>query len=87
MDNGDTGRNVHLILPKDKTSPAPWQRPEIMFATGHGPFPTYFKTFGLRTTDCCGCGELGSPLDFATSCRLTSSLHFTKPSNDLEHLW
>ncbi|GBL89818.1 hypothetical protein AVEN_179595-1 [Araneus ventricosus] len=50
-DNGDTGRNVHLILPKVKTSPAPWQRPEIMFVTGHGPFPTYFKRFGLKTTD------------------------------------
>ncbi|GBM44375.1 hypothetical protein AVEN_147384-1 [Araneus ventricosus] len=63
----DTGRNVPLILPKVKTFPAPWQRPEIMFATGHGPFSTYFKRSGLRTTDCCGCGELGIPLNFATS--------------------
>ncbi|GBN42143.1 hypothetical protein AVEN_247290-1 [Araneus ventricosus] len=86
-DNGDNGRNVHLILPKVKTSPAPWQRPEIMFATRHGPFPTYVKRFGLRTTDCCGCGEMRTPLHFATSCRLTSSYHFTKHSNDLEHLW
>ncbi|GBN42520.1 hypothetical protein AVEN_208831-1 [Araneus ventricosus] len=42
-DNDDNGRNVHLILPKVKTSPAPWKRPEIMYVTGHGPFPTYFK--------------------------------------------
>ncbi|GBN79524.1 hypothetical protein AVEN_200447-1 [Araneus ventricosus] len=56
-DNSDTGRNVHLILPKVKTPSAPWQRPEIMFAMGHSPFPTYLKRFILRTTDCCGCGK------------------------------
>ncbi|GBM23125.1 hypothetical protein AVEN_150539-1 [Araneus ventricosus] len=33
------------------------------------------------------CGELGTPLHFATSCRHTSSYHFTKPSNELENLW
>ncbi|GBO07599.1 hypothetical protein AVEN_245503-1 [Araneus ventricosus] len=76
-DNGDTGRNVYLILPKFKTSPAPWQRPEIMFATGHVPFPIYFKRFGLRTTDCCGSGELGNPLHFATSYSPRSSDNFT----------
>ncbi|GBL90877.1 hypothetical protein AVEN_27986-1 [Araneus ventricosus] len=58
-----------------------------MLATGHDPFPTYLKTFNLRTTYCCGCGELGSPLHFEISCRLTSSFHLTKPSNDLEQLW
>ncbi|GBM65120.1 hypothetical protein AVEN_70839-1 [Araneus ventricosus] len=64
-DNSDTGRNVHFILPKVKTPPAPWQRPEIMFATGHSPFPTYLKRFILRATDCCGCGKLGSLLQRA----------------------
>ncbi|GBN37546.1 hypothetical protein AVEN_205241-1, partial [Araneus ventricosus] len=39
-DNDGTGRDVHLILPKVNTSPAPWHRPEIMFVTGHGTFPT-----------------------------------------------
>ncbi|GBM75867.1 hypothetical protein AVEN_247853-1 [Araneus ventricosus] len=72
---------------RSRLLPALWQRPEIMFATGHGTFPTYFKRFGLRTTDFCGCGELGTPLHFATICRFTSSYHFTKPSNDLENLW
>ncbi|GBM11062.1 hypothetical protein AVEN_259753-1 [Araneus ventricosus] len=86
-DNGETGRNFHLKLLKVKTSPATCQRPEIMLATGQGPFPIYFKRFDLRTTECCSCGELGTPLHFATSCRLASSYHFTKPSSDLEHLW
>ncbi|GBN17649.1 hypothetical protein AVEN_182598-1 [Araneus ventricosus] len=53
------------------------------FATAHGPLPTYFKRFGLRTTDCCCCGELGRPLHFATSYRLTGSYHFTKPQTTL----
>ncbi|GBM10138.1 hypothetical protein AVEN_258743-1 [Araneus ventricosus] len=35
------------ILPTVNTSPALWQRPEIMFATGRGPFPTYLKRFSL----------------------------------------
>ncbi|GBN71028.1 hypothetical protein AVEN_137850-1, partial [Araneus ventricosus] len=52
-DNGDTRRNFHLIFSKVKTSPAPWQRPEIMLAMGHGPFPTYRKRFSLRMTDYC----------------------------------
>ncbi|GBM24618.1 hypothetical protein AVEN_157871-1 [Araneus ventricosus] len=56
-DNDDTGMNVHLILPKVKSSPASWQRPEIIFATGHGLFPTYLKRFSLKTTDCCGCAS------------------------------
>ncbi|GBM02947.1 hypothetical protein AVEN_269861-1 [Araneus ventricosus] len=43
--NGETGRSVHNVLPKVKTTPTPWQRPEIMFATGHGPFPKYLKQY------------------------------------------
>ncbi|GBM54386.1 hypothetical protein AVEN_82997-1 [Araneus ventricosus] len=42
-DNGETGRSVHNVLPKVKTTPTPWQRSEITFVTGHGPFPTYQK--------------------------------------------
>ncbi|GBM10542.1 hypothetical protein AVEN_109333-1 [Araneus ventricosus] len=33
--NGETDRSVHNVLPKVKTTPTPWQRPEIMFVTGH----------------------------------------------------
>ncbi|GBL90182.1 hypothetical protein AVEN_130308-1 [Araneus ventricosus] len=34
-DNGETGRSVHNLLPKVKTTPTPCQRPEIIFVTGH----------------------------------------------------
>ncbi|GBN24807.1 CRISP/Allergen/PR-1 [Araneus ventricosus] len=58
--NGETGRSVHNVLPKVKTTPTPWQRPEIMFVTGLGPFSTYFKRFNIRSSDSCGCGNLGN---------------------------
>ncbi|GBL76055.1 hypothetical protein AVEN_234363-1 [Araneus ventricosus] len=86
-DNGETDRSVHNVLPKVKTTPTPWQRPEIMFVTGHGSFPTYLKRFNIRSSDSCGCGKLGNPLDYATSCLFTTSYHLTKPSADLEPLW
>ncbi|GBL85808.1 hypothetical protein AVEN_96375-1 [Araneus ventricosus] len=79
-DNGETGRRVHNVLPKVKTTSTPWQRPEIMFVTGHGPFPTYLKRFNIRSSDSCGCGKLGNPLHYATSCLFTTSYHLTKPS-------
>ncbi|GBM92307.1 Putative protein in type-1 retrotransposable element R1DM [Araneus ventricosus] len=85
--NGETGWIVHNVLPKVKTTPTPWQRPEIMFVTGHGPFPTYLKRFNIRSSDSCGCGKLGNPLNYATSCLFTTSYHLTKPSADLEPLW
>ncbi|GBO34183.1 hypothetical protein AVEN_40757-1 [Araneus ventricosus] len=79
--------SVHNVLPKVKTTPTPWQRPEIMFVTGHGPFPTYLKRFNIRRSDSCGYGNLGNPLHYATSCLFTTSYHLTKPSGDLEPLW
>ncbi|GBN09213.1 hypothetical protein AVEN_123459-1 [Araneus ventricosus] len=82
--NGETSRIVYNVLPKVKTTPTPWQRPEIMFATGHGPFPTYLKRFNIRNSESCGCGN---PLYYATSCLFTTSYHLTKPSADLEPLW
>ncbi|GBM92098.1 hypothetical protein AVEN_96541-1 [Araneus ventricosus] len=43
-DNGETGRSVHNVFPKVKITPTPCQRPEIMFFTGRGPFPTYLSS-------------------------------------------
>ncbi|GBM91476.1 hypothetical protein AVEN_237626-1 [Araneus ventricosus] len=87
-DNGETGRSVHNVLPKIKTTPTPWQKPEIMFLTGHGPFPTYLKRFNIRSSDSCGCRNLGNHfLHYAASCLFTTSYHLTKPSADLEPLW
>ncbi|GBN48895.1 hypothetical protein AVEN_135200-1 [Araneus ventricosus] len=42
-----TGRNIHRILPKVSLIPAPWKRQDIIFATGHGPFLSYFKRFHI----------------------------------------
>ncbi|GBL86279.1 hypothetical protein AVEN_132003-1 [Araneus ventricosus] len=50
-DNGETGRSVY-VLPKVKTTSTPWQRPEIMLITVHGPFSTtYLKRFNNRNSD------------------------------------
>ncbi|GBM49434.1 hypothetical protein AVEN_149706-1 [Araneus ventricosus] len=46
-DNGEMDRSVYNVLPKVKITPSPWQRPKIMFVTGHGPFPTYHKSHHL----------------------------------------
>ncbi|GBL94004.1 hypothetical protein AVEN_76720-1 [Araneus ventricosus] len=86
-DNGETGRSVYNVLPKVKTTPTPWKRPEMMFVTGHGPFRTYLKRFNIRNTDSCGFGDLGNPLHCATSCLFTTSYHLIKSSADLEPLW
>ncbi|GBM66239.1 hypothetical protein AVEN_244489-1 [Araneus ventricosus] len=86
-DNGETGRSVCNVLPKVKTTPTPWERPEIMFVTGHIPFPTYLKRFNIRNSDSGDCGNLRNPLHYATSCLFTTSYHLTKPSIDLEPLW
>ncbi|GBN18469.1 hypothetical protein AVEN_125401-1 [Araneus ventricosus] len=86
-DNGETGRSVYNVFPKVKRTPSPWQRPEIMLVTGHGQFPTYLKRFKIRYSDSCGCGNLGNPLHYATSCLFTTSYHLTKTSVDLEALW
>ncbi|GBM76765.1 hypothetical protein AVEN_271790-1 [Araneus ventricosus] len=61
-DNGETGRSVHNVLPKVKTTPTPWQRPEIMFVTGHGPFPTYLKRFNIRKQRFLWLRKAGKPL-------------------------
>ncbi|GBM53669.1 hypothetical protein AVEN_51508-1 [Araneus ventricosus] len=60
-DNGETGRSVYSIIPKISNKQLHWCRECIQFATGHGPFPRYFKRFGLHSTDYCGCGEIGNP--------------------------
>ncbi|GBN92563.1 hypothetical protein AVEN_162665-1 [Araneus ventricosus] len=48
-DNGGTGRSTHDIVPRVSNKPVGWNREEIMFVTGHGPFPSYLHRFNLRT--------------------------------------
>ncbi|GBM73460.1 hypothetical protein AVEN_189127-1 [Araneus ventricosus] len=47
-DNGETGRSKHDIVPRFSNKPVGWNREEIMFVTGHGPFPSYLLRFNLR---------------------------------------
>ncbi|GBL94733.1 hypothetical protein AVEN_244720-1 [Araneus ventricosus] len=51
-----------------------------IFATGHGPFPSYLYRFQLHHSDIFACGEKGDTFHYATSCHMTLSYHFTKPS-------
>ncbi|GBM61813.1 hypothetical protein AVEN_80454-1 [Araneus ventricosus] len=52
-----------------------WPRQLIQFITRHGPFPTYIFRFGKHPDNCCACGEPGTPLRYATKCRLALSYH------------
>ncbi|GBL83229.1 hypothetical protein AVEN_165420-1 [Araneus ventricosus] len=86
-DNGLTGRNIHRMLPKVSLTPALWNKQDIIFATGHGLFPNYCKRFHIKESDCYGCGEMGDPLNYATSCPFNAFYHLTKPTQDLGTTW
>ncbi|GBL93837.1 hypothetical protein AVEN_231848-1 [Araneus ventricosus] len=43
-DNGETGRSTHDIVPRVSNNPFGSNRQEIMFVTGHGPFPSYLHS-------------------------------------------
>ncbi|GBN84101.1 hypothetical protein AVEN_113925-1, partial [Araneus ventricosus] len=86
-DNGETGRSTHDIMPRVSNKPVGWNREEIMFVTGHGPFPPYLHRFNLRTHDNCSYGEKGDPMHYATKCRFTLSWHFQTPTMSLKLQW
>ncbi|GBN38039.1 hypothetical protein AVEN_125839-1 [Araneus ventricosus] len=52
-DNGNTGRSVHKVLKTVKLKPVFWTREEILFVTGHGPFPSFLNRFHLSDSDLC----------------------------------
>ncbi|GBM14928.1 hypothetical protein AVEN_213271-1 [Araneus ventricosus] len=39
-DNGETGRSTHDIVPGVSNKPVGWNKEELMFVTGQGPFPS-----------------------------------------------
>ncbi|GBN92422.1 Putative protein in type-1 retrotransposable element R1DM [Araneus ventricosus] len=80
-DKGKVGRLIHEIIPALSYKLFKWSRGAIMFFSEHGPFPSYLRRFNLRPTDLCSCGEVGTPIHYATSCLLTESWHFKKPSS------
>ncbi|GBN93220.1 hypothetical protein AVEN_216940-1 [Araneus ventricosus] len=84
----DTGRSTFNILPRVLTQPCYWKREEILFFTGHGPFPLYLKRFNLASTANFKSGNTnGTPLHYATECILIASFHMTKPAQQHELIW
>ncbi|GBN95722.1 hypothetical protein AVEN_257588-1 [Araneus ventricosus] len=56
-DSGETGRAIFNMLSKVTLTPASWSRESILFATGHGPFPSYLCRFQPHHSDTCACWE------------------------------
>ncbi|GBN24685.1 hypothetical protein AVEN_74738-1, partial [Araneus ventricosus] len=86
-DNGETGRSTHDIVPRVSNKPVGWNTEEMMFVTGHRPFPSYLHRFNLQTHDNCSCGERGDPMHYATKCRFTLSWHLQTPTVSLKLQW
>ncbi|GBM09247.1 hypothetical protein AVEN_59227-1 [Araneus ventricosus] len=76
-EEGTTSRHTFDVLPKVALISKQWSMNEILFVTGHSPFPSYFKRFGLTVSDNC---DVGTPCHYATACRLTLPFHFKTPS-------
>ncbi|GBM77655.1 hypothetical protein AVEN_226043-1 [Araneus ventricosus] len=84
----NTGRSTFNILPRVSTQPCYWKQEDILFFTGHGPFPSYLKRFILASTSNCPCGNTnGSPLHYATECIPSACFHMTKPAHEHELIW
>ncbi|GBM77624.1 hypothetical protein AVEN_34453-1 [Araneus ventricosus] len=86
-EDATTGRPIHNIIPKVSFDPVCWTREEILFFTQHGPFPSYFNRFKILPSPNCSCGQVGTPLHYATECILTSSWHIKKPAENLQKIW
>ncbi|GBO28354.1 hypothetical protein AVEN_211978-1 [Araneus ventricosus] len=83
----DSANTAHELLPDPSLKHHKWSRFEIMFVSEYGPSATSLPRFHLRSTDVCSCGEMGSPIHFATSRPLTSSCHFSPLSSANLLLW
>ncbi|GBM23903.1 hypothetical protein AVEN_208528-1 [Araneus ventricosus] len=86
-DDGDTGRLIHNIIPKVSLHPINWTCNEVLFFTGHGPFPSFLHRFNLAETSFCSCGGIGTPIHYATVCLLTTSYHIAQPSQQHQPIW
>ncbi|GBM85068.1 hypothetical protein AVEN_109370-1 [Araneus ventricosus] len=85
--DGVTGRDIYNLIPRVKIRMVSWRREDIIFFTGHGPFPNYLYRFNLTTTEYCCYGGIGIKLHYATECPLTESWHLKKPASHLLHIW
>ncbi|GBN83639.1 hypothetical protein AVEN_245650-1 [Araneus ventricosus] len=87
QDNWNNGETDRSQKPTVSNKTVGWNREYQMFVTGHGPFPSYFHRFNLRTHDNCSSGEKGHPMHYATKCRFTLSWHFKTPTVSLKLQW
>ncbi|GBL93930.1 hypothetical protein AVEN_76665-1 [Araneus ventricosus] len=86
--NGESGRSVYNIIPRTSNKHLHWSREYIQFGTGHGPFASYLRRFGLHPTDYFGCGEIRNPIHYAKRCPLPSSSHHKEPNPQfIIHWW
>ncbi|GBM33665.1 hypothetical protein AVEN_203701-1 [Araneus ventricosus] len=67
-DEGDTGRSTFNIFSKVSLQSTNWNRADVLFFTGHGPLPSYLHRLHLANSPLCSCGEIGTPIHYATSC-------------------
>ncbi|GBL93418.1 hypothetical protein AVEN_219525-1 [Araneus ventricosus] len=48
---------------------------------------SYLFRFGKHPDNCCACREPGTPLHYATKCRLTLSYHLKCPADQHKEAW
>lgn len=81
------GRFAHRLLPKVSENHLLHHRNLYLFATNHGPFPSYLVTFGKAISKRCTCGQIGTSLHYMTSCTLTSTYHLRYSRNITLSSW
>ncbi|GBN04530.1 hypothetical protein AVEN_256371-1 [Araneus ventricosus] len=77
----------HMVIKKVGLRNHNWPRQLIQFITGHEPFPSYLFPFVKLQDKCSACGEPGTPLHYATQCRLTLSYHLRCPAVQHIEAW
>ncbi|GBN19079.1 hypothetical protein AVEN_242663-1 [Araneus ventricosus] len=82
-DDGDTGRLIH----KFSLQPINCTCYEVLFFTGHGPFPSFLQRFNLAETSFCSCGGIGTSFHNATVSLLTTSYHMAPPRQQHQPVW
>ncbi|GBN29466.1 hypothetical protein AVEN_151903-1 [Araneus ventricosus] len=60
-EEGTTSLHTFDDLMKVAVISKQWARNEIQFVTGHVPFPSYFKRFGLAVSRNFACDDVGTP--------------------------
>ncbi|GBL76096.1 hypothetical protein AVEN_234397-1 [Araneus ventricosus] len=78
-DDGDIGSLINNIIPKVSLQPFNWTR-NVLFFTGHGPFPSYLHRFNFGENSFGSNEEIGTPVHYATECLLTASYGTTQPT-------